>query len=735
MVRLVIALLLVLSTLPGAVAPVAGVGSPPVDGAASDSVAEASTDSLSNETDSEESTAALTSGTSRQQAALGESLALTTTFRLTPNRPGEVMVTLRYDVPPSVTAVETHVPANATVTSVEDFAQTERSDVRYEWQEATKSPSLTYRLPVNETANGALPLASEGTYLFADAGPWALFRKPNTGTRWEWRGGDVGLAKSTAVDGSGVVGEELVLLGPYTEHRRRANDQQFRLVVPEAATLTEEPSSILDSYADASGRLRVGDRDDRVLVIAAPTSGVEWGVRGLQTGDADIWVRDSEPLSTPNNVWLHEYVHSRQSFRATNETRWFTEGGATYYAGLLTLQQGRIGYDAFESWLSLGLQEPVNSTVLARPSTWGRQGHYRKGALVAGYLDYRIRVASNGGSSLDTVLEELNGHDGAVTGEAFRTAVGAAASESNQEGTDRSVGADTNRSVHDDVDRFVTTRAAPPTWTLSEHIDAFGPFAAHFDARFGVNASNPMRVSGPYRELSVTNPAGVTLVPNETLRLPVVVRNNGGRAASYDIAIGVDGTTEKRLTGRLEPGERRVEFVVRTFEGTGTHTITVGGEEFTVFVREPAEPQVVDVSVTPTRVAANEPATVSATVENRDSRPGATVVRFTVDDRVVDEKRVVLDASEKATVSTTVRLSPGTYRVGARGSTTVEVDVAPAEETSAATSTAVDGNETGTSPTSDSSWVTTPGFGVVATLVALMLTVGSTAIATRLRPR
>jgi hypothetical protein len=676
MVRAVVALLLVLSTLAGAVAPVAGSTSGTDAGGA-----EASTDA----------------------PATTETLALTTTFQLTPTRRGEVLVTLDYDVPRRVVDVEAHLPSNATVVSTDGF--TRASAGHYNWQDGTNQPSLTYRLPVNETAAGRLPLASDGTYLFADAGPWALFRRPSTSTRWKWHGSEVTLTQSTTVDGEGVVGSELVFLGAYADHRREANGQQFRLVVPEAARLSEKPSAILDSYADASRRLRVGERDERVLVVAAPTRGVEWGVRGLHIGDSDIWVQGGESLSTPNNVWLHEYVHSRQSYRPTKEVKWVTEGSATYYAAELTLQQGRIGYDEFASWLAVGGRNPYSKTVLARPSTWGRQGHYHKGALVAGYLDYHIRVASDGEASLETVLDGMNDHEGAVTAEYLWQTVGDAG----------------NESVRTAGREYVTSRTAPSTWTLSQHVDAFGSFPPHVDAQFAVDRETPARVTGPYRTTTVTESGGVVLVENETLTLPVRVRNDGGREGSYEVTVRTDGRVVGRLTGELDPGATATATVNHTFEDTGKYSLTVDGERFTVFVRDPAEPQVVDLSATPVRVPAGESVTVTATVKNPESRPGRTTVAFTLDGETVARREVVLAAKSETTVSATVTPSiPGTYRLGANGPTTVLVDVvSTSEEASGAAATSPAAGDAGGA--SESTSTTTPGFGTGTTVAALVV--------------
>jgi len=56
----------------------------------------------------------------------------------------------------------------------------------------------------------------------------------------------------------------------------------------------------------------------------------------VQSGSADLWVQDTEPTDIARNVWLHEYVHTQQSYEADREVEWFTEATATYYAALFT---------------------------------------------------------------------------------------------------------------------------------------------------------------------------------------------------------------------------------------------------------------------------------------------------------------------------------------------------------------------------------------------------------------
>ena len=259
----------------------------------------------------------------------GGTIDLRQELRRTPDREGEYDAHHRYRIPTEVTELEVTLPEDATVISRSGFAR--KGGTTYAWDGVTSRPTLTYRLPADETVEGDGPIAGPGEYLFVDRGEWALVTRPRTGHSWRWTGGGkVRLERTTVADGEGATGDAMAFLGPHEEYRHEAHGQTFRLIVPAAAHLEEDPGEIFASLAHASDAMRVGNRDGEVFVVAAPTGEVQWGVRGLQTGGADMWVRDVERLDDVNNVWLHEYVHSRQDYETAAGARWFTEGAAVY---------------------------------------------------------------------------------------------------------------------------------------------------------------------------------------------------------------------------------------------------------------------------------------------------------------------------------------------------------------------------------------------------------------------
>lgn len=579
-------------------------------------------------------------------------------FRTT-SEPGRYAVSHRYRIPEEVSTLEVTLPAAATVESRSGFRAADGTT--YAWDGSTARPELTYQVPANRTREADGPIAGPGRYLFADTGDWALVTRPQVSHNWGWYGtADVTLERETTAE-TGAVGEVMAFLGPHEEHVHRAHGQTFRLVVPEAATLAEEPDEILASLADASGALRVGSRDEEVFVVAAPTGEVGWGVRGLQTGAADVWVRDSERLDTADNVWLHEYVHTRQGYRASEDLRWFTEGSAVYYAALLSLEQDRIDYEAFRARLERGTERRFDGVRLAEPDSWVHTPDYHLGALVAGELDRQLRLATDGEATLQEPFRRLNAHDGTVTAARFEQALRATG------------GIDVARQGVD----YTRDTERPTTWDRTAHAEAFGVAPA----RIEYDIPTEPRVSGPSRNVSAGDERPIVMVPGETLALEVRVTNTGGTTGAYEAVVRLEDAELDRRSGRLEPGASATLPVEHEFDAVGEDTLSVGDRAVPVTVLEPADARVTALAADRTTVPAGTTITLSATVENDADRPGTLDAPVTRDGTVVDRVTVDLepDAERTVTLETTVD-RPGEH-VFELGDASTTVTVTDAEGT------------------------------------------------------
>ncbi|QZX98263.1 CARDB domain-containing protein [Halobaculum rubrum] len=655
----------------------------------------------------------------------GDDIRLTTTLALTPDSPGSVAVTLRFDVPDRVTAVEATIAADAEAVTTEGFSATEGDT--YEWDGETATPTIRYRLPANRTAAtgrldrlgprsaGPSPDGVSGTaagdtgYLFVDTGPWALVSLPGTSLSWRYRGETVGLSREATTAGPGAVGDRVAFLGEHAVRERTANGQTFRLVVPAASdgAMTVRPERVLDSFAAASGDLRVGDRDESVFVVAAPT-GVDWAVRGLQTGDSDAWVRADEPLDDPQSAWLHEYVHTRQSFATTAETRWLTEGSADYYAALLALRQGLTDFPAFADHLERGAEAPYGDDVLADPGTWTTGTPYRKGSLVAGETDRRIRLASDGGATFATVVARLNAESEPISGDRFRALVADAGDES----------------VADETGRYVRTDAAPGMWSASAHEAAFGTPVA----RIAVDPPARVAVEGPFRNTSLAPP--VTVAVGESLTVPVAVSNVGGAAGDYRVALAANDRTVDAANGTLAAGGNATVPLSWTPTEPGTYAVTVRGRTYEVFVEEPSTPSVASVSVNRTTVPAGDGVSVTAEVVAEGPVPAEGDLAVRVDGETVATERVRVGPGEATTLRVTIRVDePGAHTVSvgdAGASFTVEsADGGDGTERTDSTNGADDGRAGGTA-------APVPGFGFGAAAASLAVAL-AVALLTRRR--
>ena len=653
----------------------------------------------------------------RQQT--GDTIRLNQQFQRLPDRPGTVRVRLVYQIPDPVVSLQAELPADASLTDSEGFDRTNDSHLR--WTGTTRAPTLTYDLPVNETIERTGPQAADGRYLYADTGNWSLFERPPTPTYWEAVGAtSLEFDRQSSTDGPGAAGQWIVFLGDHEVHERTAHGQQFRLVVPADANTSEPPSAILDAVANGSDALRVGDRDESVFLVAAPTGTVPWGVRGIQTGDADVWVRDGERLDEPDNAWLHEYVHTRQAFTPTGDTLWFREASASYYAALLSLEQETIEFEGFRDRLAVGADPRYDGAVLSNVSTWQANPDYHRGALVAGQLDRRLRVASDRERTLQDVFRAMNGHQRPVTQLDFLELLAGAG------GTELL-----------DVSQTYTETAAPvDSWNRTTHAVVFRQLPARVGYELPpVGEGDAYRISGPYRNETVDGES-VELVTGERLTVDTIVSNAGGTTGEYNVSLQVNGTSVDTAGGRIGAGESTTVPLSHRFPTPGNYAVAVDGETVNVTVERPATARVVGLSVDRTQARQGESVALTATVYNNESRPGETTVVFTRDFAEVDRQRVTVPADDRTFVKRRITLpSAGVVSLGAGSVRPVEVDVEPApvrtttvdppddsslpaETTATATTvepTASATTDPATEPTTDGAG---PGFGTVSALLA-----------------
>lgn len=560
-----------------------------------------------------------------------QELSVRTSLSLTPDRPGAVGVTVEVSVPDGVSSVSLRGPEGATVESWGEFDR--EGERTYRWKRGQidrESRTLTLVLSVRAnrtTANGQL---------FADTGSWAYVRRPRVGVDYETGAlatESVTVSRETTVAGQGAIGQSTLFLGPHHEYTERVGNQTVRLVVPEAATLAEPPAEILQSMTDAARRFDVGGADPSVFVVATPTS-VAWARPGAQYGGSDARVQASARLDTPNNLWIHEYAHTRQTVEPGPNATWLREATAEYYAARFALEQGRVTVDKYRDHLALGRREPVADAVLADPATWEGPADYWKGALVLATVDHAIRRDTDDSRHLLDVIAHLNRHR-IYTDRVFHEAV-------SRQGSRRTAAL---------LERYTETSAVPP---LPEVEDGNGsePTAVGF------------RVEGPYRNRSVE---GVpTLVADERLAVDGPVPPN--------VTI-VDATTHPLLQPATRE-QRTARRTVYAFSRPGEYVLRAAGQQLEVRVRRPAPLYVRSVELSGPSDAGR--ATVHVTAANPAVRPARGTIRVV--------------HGEQHTVRT-VRLAPGDRT---RLSTTIRADGPLALERAGPTVRVVDAHSTPT---------------------------------------
>lgn len=237
-------------------------------------------------------------------------------------------------------------------------------------------------------------------------------------TRWRYRGPAPSYRVEMATEGEGHAAGRIAYLGPHAVERVEGTDQTIALVVPDAVGQLDP--AVADSLGRASRELDVGARDGVVTAFAVPASVSFPGYSGVEYRNA-FWIRATQPVDAPGNLWVHEYVHARQGYAPAESMEWLDEGAADYYAALVTLRAGDVSFDSFYAYVGSSLYP---GATLTDPATWATPSvEYEKGRVVVAALDARLRRATDGERTFDDVYRRLNAHEGELDYADFRRIV------------------------------------------------------------------------------------------------------------------------------------------------------------------------------------------------------------------------------------------------------------------------------------------------------------------------
>ena len=575
-------------------------------------------------------------------------------YDLLPAQPDTVEARITYEIPDTVGELSFRIVSGQyEVVGLDGFT---RSDGTFEWDGNDGGGTVTIRHAVSESFRAEGP----DQRFVGGTADWAIVARPQTSTTWNYRFENPGLDYRLTTAGEGYAGKRFAFLGSHATRSRTVSGEVITLVVPDAADPVSPPADILDSVAYASDRLRFGNRNEEVVLIAAPTGEVDWGPPGLAVG-ADARIAADQRVDANVNVWVHEYVHTRQYRDAdtldgdavADDAHWLIEGSADYYAALMSLEEGRIDYATFQDVLERGTTQPATDAVLADRSTWtDTDAEYEKGALVVGAIDRELRAASNGSATFQSIMQDWN-EAATFSGDDLEAAAAA-------------YGDDT---VREFVRTHTRTDATPSPWDQTTHSRLFGGDLPRFDYR--VAADPALSVSGPYREGALPQ----SLVVGETVATEVRVENVGDVAGEYRATLTVGGSERAVETGQLAPGETTTVSLSHRLATTGNLRLVVADVSRTLRVREPAEPVVTSLRASSRSPVTDDAVAVTVTVSNPTTRPAAGNVTVFADGEPVGTERVQLAAGANATVELSTSFQqPGTYNVSA-GSLTVQLDV------------------------------------------------------------
>ncbi|MDT3434022.1 hypothetical protein [Haloarcula sp. 1CSR25-25] len=337
-----------------------------------------------------------------------------------PSQTGRVCVTATIARPQHVTGLSVRTPAETTVLRADGL----RPDGdRWRISDDTETARLTYTVPVGLTTTFGQRTA--------DTDRWTLLARQEVSlrARWRWHVGPRPAwneSLALAAGQRGVAGATAVYIGPHERETRTVDGDRITLVVPAAADLRPGRAAVLDSISHAKRASTAGPDHGHIRVFVAPNELAAGGYTP-SNGESDVIVNAGEPVRSPLSVWVHEYRHTRQTFETAPAMDWLEEGSADYHTAFFTYSAGGIDENRFRERITTERHETAD---LTRPDSWDGPGaQYHKGTRVVAAIDARLRQATDGDRTFETVLDRLTRQDERVTLALFAETVSAVAGD------------------------------------------------------------------------------------------------------------------------------------------------------------------------------------------------------------------------------------------------------------------------------------------------------------------
>lgn len=210
-----------------------------------------------------------------------------------------------------------------------------------------------------------------------------------------------------------------VLLGNVTSSTREVGTATVTVVAPAGRGVDPTRKSYFISEFLSPYRLNPDKEDITVVAVpdAVPHKGLTYGDGTSYVTIEGFWDGDV------GSVWLHETIHTRQSFRLDREMAWFREASAEY----LTYRALQEQYEAVSERdirARLDAVPNYNETRLSAPSTWEKNPvDYTRGVRLLYAIDVAVRTGSGGDHTLFDVFYEMNKRERSVSLDEFRDIV------------------------------------------------------------------------------------------------------------------------------------------------------------------------------------------------------------------------------------------------------------------------------------------------------------------------
>jgi hypothetical protein len=330
--------------------------------------------------------------------------------------------------------------AGATHRATSGAERAESASERIRWDGRSKSLRTSF-VPAGDPA-------ADGT-LRVQGGDWAFGPVPPLVVAWIPEGSDrmhqiepfedsARPRVDVSAENGGYVGEKYALVGTVRSQRVETVNGTVRLLVPGDVSTRVDSDAIPPALSSIAAEFDDGGGPTDAVVFVLPSTVRPGGATFLSADEG--WVNADSALHTANNVWFHEYVHTRQQFELGPRMGWFEEASAEYFGARLATETGYASnVDRELYWLGRTRTE----STLTRPSTWTDSSvPYHRGALVLATLDDEIRTRTDSERSLENVFRQLNRHEGVVTYEVFVATVSEVAGDDMRPWLDRYVDGD-----------------------------------------------------------------------------------------------------------------------------------------------------------------------------------------------------------------------------------------------------------------------------------------------------